>query len=173
MAFLWIHQFLEYPKQPYIATGRYYFRGARCEYLQRHPGSTVVLIPLGNSSSVIFVAPDLDGEPDLARIKAILLDGSVGVVINPGIWVRYAYPIGEFADFAYVSARVDPEEDIERIDLEQRYGLVLEWCFGPPERAGLKLSSGGAVLALPSRLPSETKFGPGGVVIRSQDQERS
>lgn len=171
MAFLWIHQFLDYPKKPYIATGRYYFRGARCEYLQRHPASTVVLIPLGMSASVIFVAPDVDGEPDLSQVKAVLLDGRSGVVINPGVWVRYAYPVGEFADFAYVSARVDPEEDIERIDLEERYGTVLEWRFGPPRQDGVKLSPGGAALALPPRLPPGTQLGPGGVIMRTADEE--
>jgi hypothetical protein len=171
MAFLWIHQFLDYPKQPFIATGRYYFRGSRCGYLQRHPGSTLILIPLASTASVIFIAPDSEGEPDLAEVKAIFLDGRSGVAVNPGVWVRYAYPVGEYADFAYVSARVDPADDIEHVDLEERYQTVLEWQFGPPGPEGVELSPGGAVLALPPRLRSDAKLGPGGFIMRSKEQE--
>lgn len=171
MAFLWIHQSLSYPRDPYIATGRYYFRGARCEYLQRHPESTVVLIPLGGTQSVIFIAPDSDGQPDLGQAQAIFLEGDRGIVINPGVWVRYAYPVGAFADFAYVSARVDPEEDIERINLEERFGTVLEWYFGPPTADGVELSRGGAVLSLPQRLPAGTRLGAGGRILRDDNEE--
>ena len=171
MAFLWVHQFLDYPARPYIASSRYYFRGSRCEYLQRHPASSVVLIPLGVTQSVIFLAADADGKPDLSTVRALYLDGQRGIVINPGVWVRYAYPVGAFADFAYVSARVDPEEDIERVNLEERFETVLEWFFGPPEQAGVTFSSGGAVLGLPGTLPPGTRFGPGGRIIRDDEEE--
>lgn len=171
MAFLWVHQFLDYPAQPYVASSRYYFRGSRCEYLQRHPASSVVLIPLGITPSVIFLAADNDGDPDLSTARALYLNGQRGIVINRGVWVRYAYPLGAFADFAYVSARVDPEEDIERVNLEERFETVLEWYFGPPEQAGVTFSPGGAVLALPGTLPPGTRFGPGGRIIRDDKEE--
>jgi ureidoglycolate hydrolase len=171
MAFLWVHQFLDFPAKPYIASSRYYFRGARCEYLQRHPESTLVLLPLGATPSVIFVAGDAGGEPDLSVARAILLDGKRGVVLNPGVWVRYAYPIGEYADFAYVSSRVDPRDDIEHVYLEERFGTILEWYFGPPEQDGVTFSTGGAVLGLPERLPPGTRLGPLGSIIREDSQE--
>ena len=65
--------------------------------------------------SVIWFLPDKDGKPDLGEAQAILLDGRRGIVLNPGVWIRYAYPLLDTADFAYVSARVDPEDDIERV----------------------------------------------------------
>jgi ureidoglycolate hydrolase len=166
MAYLWVHQFLTYPKQPFIATGRYYFRGARCEYVQRHPESTVVLIPIDGRPSVIWLMPDRDGQPDVDAAEAVLLDGRRGIVVNPGIWIRYAYPVTETADFAYVSARVDPEDDIERVYLERDHGTVLEWYFGAPTAPGVSLTDGGAVLGLPSRNGRELELGVGGVIVR-------
>src|SRR3989442_1376177 len=51
MAFMWVHQPLQYPKPPFFATCRYYYRGARVEYLQQHPESTVFLVPLDGKPS--------------------------------------------------------------------------------------------------------------------------
>jgi hypothetical protein len=131
----------------------------------------VVLVPLGATPSVIWLAPDDDRQPDIGKASAIFLDGSRGLVINPGVWVRYAYPVGHFADFAYVSARVDPEEDIERVNLEDKFGLVLEWYFGAPEGAGVGFSKGGAVVSLPPRLPPGTVLGPGGRITRTHEEK--
>jgi ureidoglycolate hydrolase len=166
MAFLWIHQSLAYPSAPYIATGRYYFRGNRCEYMQRHPGSTVVLVPIGGHPSVIFVAPP-GNEPSLEDVVAVRLDGDRGVVINQGVWMRYAYPLVGHADFAYVSARVDPEDDIERFNLEEKLDAVLEWVYAAPTGQDVRLSPGGAVVGLPHKLPAGTVLGPGGLIQRS------
>jgi ureidoglycolate hydrolase len=167
MAFLWVHRDLVYPRTPYIATSRYYYRGTRCEYLQRHPASTVVLIPMDGKPSVIMVAPDDGGQPNLAEAQAILLDGRRGIVVDPGIWLRYAYPVADQADFAYVSARVDPEEDIDRVFLEDTLDSVLEWYFDMPLGVGVEFSPGGAVLKLPVQLPEGTIMGPGGLIMRS------
>ncbi len=119
MAYMWVEQFLTYPTMPFVATCRYYFRGARCEYVQQHPASTVVLIPIDGKPSVVWLMPDRDGHPDLEAAEAILLDGHRGIVVNPGNWLRYAYPVTDTADFAYVSARVDPEDDIRREYIER------------------------------------------------------
>jgi ureidoglycolate hydrolase len=166
MAYMWIHQQLTYPGPPFIATCRYYFRGARCEYVQKHPASTVVLVPLDARPSVIWLLPDVDGQPDLDRAEAVLLDGSRGVVVNPGIWIRYAYPILDTADFAYVSARVDPDHDIERAYIERDRGVTLEWYFSAPDLPGVELTQGGAVLHLPSPDGHELSLGIGGVIQR-------
>ena len=168
MAYMWVHQFLTYPKPAFIATCRYHYRGARCEYLQRHPESTVVLIPTDGNPSVIWLAPDRDGLPDLDRAEAVLLDGRRGIVLNPGLWIRYAYPVVDTADFAYVSARVDPEDDIERVYIERDHGTVLEWYFDAPAGDGVQLTPGGAVLRLPSKDGRDLDLGVGGVIVRSE-----
>ena len=166
MAYMWVHQELTYPRTPFIATCRYYFRGARCEYVQKHPGSTVVLVPIDAKPSVIWFLPDKAGRPDIEEVQAIVLDGRRGIVVNPGVWIRYAYPVLDTADFAYVSARVDPEDDIERAYLERDSGLTLEWYFKAPSGADVELTSGGAVLHLPAPNGPELSLGVGGVVQR-------
>ncbi len=168
MAFMWVHRTLEYPRMPFLATCRYLFRGSRCDYVQRHPGSTVVLIPLGADPSVIWFLPDRDGHPDVDRAEPLLLDGTKGVVVAPGVWIRYAYPLLASADFAYVSARVDPEEDIERAYLERDDGVVLEWYVGPPVGEGVETTPGGAVLKLPLATGRSLDLGVGGVIQRKE-----
>jgi ureidoglycolate hydrolase len=166
MAYMWVHQQLEYPKPPFVATCRYHFRGTRCEYLQKHPASTVVLIPLDAKPSVIWVALDRDGEPDLAGARAVLLDGRRGLVVNPGTWVRYAYPVLDSADFAYISAREDPEDDIVRRFIERDDNVVLEWYVGAPGGDGVSTTPGGAVTRLPASEGLDLDTGVGGRIVR-------
>jgi ureidoglycolate lyase len=157
LGYLWIQRALEFPRQAYVGSLRYYYRATRCEFIQKHPESTVVLIPLGNHPSVIFVAlDDSEGLPDLETARAFLLEGGQGVVLHLGVWVRYAFPLGPFADFAYVTQRVDPStanttDDVVRCRLDEQFGVVLDIEFGPGP--GAELGAGGAVVAGPPRLP--------------------
>lgn len=158
LGFLWVHKELEFPKQSYICTLRYYYRGNRCEFLQKHPGSTVTLIPVGGVS-VIVVAPD-DGhdQPDVDAAKAFLLEPGRGAVLHRGVWVRYAFPLGEFADFAYVTQRVDPatanvSDDVLRVNLDTELGIVFDLVFDVPSGEGHTLTPSGALAAGPDRAP--------------------
>jgi ureidoglycolate hydrolase len=157
LGFLWIQKALEFPRQAYVGSLRYYYRGTRCEFLQKHPESTVVLIPLGYAPSVIYVAID-DGRdrPDLTTVRAFLLEGGRGVILHRGIWIRYAYPLGRFADFAYLTQRVDPatanvSDDVVRCRLDETFGRVLDLEFQPDNNA--ELGAGGAVISGPPRRP--------------------
>jgi ureidoglycolate lyase len=159
LGFLWVHRRLEFPSAPSICTLRYYYRGTRCEFLQKHPSSTVVLVPMGMRPSVVYVAPD-DGEgrPRLDEARAFLLDGSRGLTMHPGVWLRYAYPLGPFVDFVYVTQRLDPRtanssDDVVRVNLDREYGLVLEAVFAAPLGPGVELGPSGAVASLPPQSP--------------------
>jgi ureidoglycolate hydrolase len=157
LGFLWAQHPLEFPSQPQLCTLRYYYRAARCEFVQRHPASTVVLIPMGLRASIIYVALDDGfGRPELASARAILLEGDRGVIMHRGTWLRYAYPIGPFVDFAYVTQRLDPgtansTDDVERCSLDETFGLVLDVDFTPPP--GALTGSGGAVVQGTPRNP--------------------
>ena len=157
LGFLWIQKRLEFPRDAFIGSLRYYFRATRCEFLQKHPESTVVLIPLGFAPSIVYVALDGgSGQPDLATARAFLLEGGCGIVLNRGTWIRYAYPLGPFADFAYVTQRVDPatantSDDVVRCRLDETFGLVLDVEFRPGQDA--VLGPGEAVVSGPPRNP--------------------
>jgi hypothetical protein len=125
------------------------------------------MIPLDGNPSVVILMPDRNGLPDVDAAEAILLDGRRGIVVDPGNWIRYAYPVCETASFAYVSARVDPDDDIRRVHLDTELGIVLEWYFGPPDVPGVRLSPSGAVIGLPSAEGRELELGTGGIIIRS------
>ena len=168
MAFMWVHRTLAYPRTPFIATCRYVYRGSRCEYVQRHPESTVVLVPIDGKPSVVWFLPDANGVPDIERAEAVLLDGRRGIAVSPNTWLRYAYPLTDVADFAYVSARVDPEDDIERVYLERDHGTVLEWFFDTPRGEGVQTTPGGAVLKLPLQRGGDLELGVGGVIVRDE-----
>jgi hypothetical protein len=170
MGYLWIHQSLEYPAKPFIATSRYYYRGARCEYVQRHPASTLLLLPVDGRPSVIWLMPDRDGRPDFEAAEAIVLDGRSGIAVHPGTWHRFAYPLLGSADFWYVSSRVDPEDDIERVHLERDFGVTLEWYFGAPAVPGVRLTDGGAVVGLPPSGGVELDLGIGGRIQRPDER---
>ncbi len=159
LGFLWVQKALEFPKQAYMCTLRYYQRGTRVEFLQKHPDSTVTFIPLGGRASAIVVAPD-DGHdhPDIGRAAAFLLDGSKGVVMHRGTWMRYAYPLGEFADFAYVTQRVDPAtanttDDTVRVNLDTQFGFVFDLVFEVPRGPSFEHGPSGAITAGPPRNP--------------------
>lgn len=144
MAFLWVISELVTDGTPHIGVVSYRYRGSRVDYLQQHPGSTTVLVPIDGRPSVVTVAPDSGGAPDIDATRAFLLDGHRGIVVIPGVWIRYAYPLLEAADFAYVTARLDASHDIRRYALADA-GRVMEWYFGPPTEPGTRLRSDGSV----------------------------
>jgi ureidoglycolate hydrolase len=157
---LWVQKELAFPGPAYMCTVRYYYRGVVCEFLQRHPASTVTLIPLGRRPSVLVVAPagPDDAPPALGSIRAFLLDGDAGVVLHKNTWTRYAYPLVEFADFAYVTQRITPAtanttDDVERYLLVEGAGAAVELRLGPPGEA--ELGPAGEVVCVPVKQPPE------------------
>ena len=160
LGFLWVHKQLEFPKAAYtyICSLRYYYRGNRCEFLQKHPESTVTLIPV-NGVSAIVVAPDnARGGPDVDAAQAFLLEPGRGAVIHRGVWLRYAYPLTQFADFAYVTQRVDPatanvSDDVVRVNLDADLGFVFDLAFDVPTGKDFAHTPSGALSAGPERDP--------------------
>ena len=134
---------------PFIATCRYLFRAQSLRLRPAPSREYGRADPLGGRPECVWFLPDADGHPDTEQAEAVLLDGRHGVVMSPGSWIRYAYPLIASADFAYISARVDPEEDIERVYLERDQDMVLEWYLDTTSGAGIETTPGGAVLKLP------------------------
>ncbi|MCY3661346.1 MAG: ureidoglycolate lyase [bacterium] len=158
LGYLWVQKELEFPGRAYMCSLRYYYRGNRCEFVQKHPASTITLITLGMYPAAFVVVPDVDGRPDVDAARAFLLTGGTGVVINRGTWVRYAYPLGAYADFAYVTQRVDPAtanttDDVVRVNLDSELGFVFDLEFAPPADDDYQLGPSGAVVAGPPHNP--------------------
>lgn len=158
LGYLWVQKELEFPGRAYMCSLRYYYRGNRCEFVQKHPASTITLITLGMHPAAVVVVPDVDGRPEVDAARAFLLTGGTGVVIHRGTWVRYAYPLGAYVDFAYVTQRVDPAtanttDDVVRVNLDSELGFVFDLEFAPPEADGYEHGPSGAVVAGPPHNP--------------------
>ena len=130
LGFLWVQKAIEFPKQPYMCTLRYYHRGTRCEFLQKHPESTIVLITLTGTAAIVVTSDGREG-PAVDEARAFLLTPGVGVVINRSTWIRYAYPVTPYVDFAYITQRVDPvtansTDDTVRTNLGDEFGIVID-----------------------------------------------
>lgn len=158
LGYLWVQKELEFPGRAYMCALRYYYRGNRCEFVQKHPASTITLITLGMHPAAFVVAPDAGGRPDVDAARAFLLTGGVGVVLHRGTWVRYAYPLGAWVDFAYITQRVDPAtanttDDVVRVNLDTELGFVFDLEFAPPTGDGYEHGPSGAVVAGPPHDP--------------------
>ena len=158
LGYLWVQKELEFPGRAYMCSLRYYYRGNRCEFVQKHPASTITLIALGMHPAAVVVVPDAGGRPDVDAARAFLITGATGVVIHRGVWVRYAYPLGAYVDFAYVTQRVDPatantSDDVVRVNLDTELGFVFDLEFAPPEGDGYEHGPSGAVVAGPPHNP--------------------
>ena len=158
LGYLWVQKELEFPGRAYMCSLRYYYRGNRCEFVQQHPASTITLITLGMHPAAVVVVPDAGGRPDVDAARAFLIAGATGVVIHRGVWVRYAYPLGAYVDFAYVTQRVDPatantSDDVVRVNLDTELGFVFDLEFASPEGDGYELGPSGAVVAGPPHNP--------------------
>ena len=74
-----------------------------CTTLQALPNSIGVYLSLDGKPSVFFVAPDRGKgmtAPDEAGLRAFIIEGGAGVVVEKGIWHVAPFPLSETADFA-------------------------------------------------------------------------
>lgn len=54
--------------------------------LERHPHSAQAFLPLAVGEYLVVVAPDADGRPDEARLRAFRVPAGTGIVYRGGAW---------------------------------------------------------------------------------------
>ncbi|MDO9426410.1 MAG: ureidoglycolate lyase [Methylobacterium sp.] len=54
--------------------------------LERHPHSSQAFLPLAVAAYVVVVAPDRDGRPDEAALRAFRVPGHIGLNYRAGAW---------------------------------------------------------------------------------------
>ena len=97
-------------------------------WFERHPKGTQTFIPLAGTPSVFAVAQpkdldDPDALPDLATMRAFVMDGSAGVNIAPGTWHWTPFPLAEHVDFIILVRESVVDDDLNFVDLEARLGV--------------------------------------------------
>ena len=112
---------------PYVGSVRYWHQGFLVSELERHMRETQTWIATGGSGALLVAAPSdrEDAAPDPETVKAFLVEPGDVVAIATGVWMCHFFPLGRFADYFVVTARRDPEEDRQTVDLAATHGVTL------------------------------------------------
>jgi ureidoglycolate hydrolase len=117
-------------KAPFAGIVRYLQRGFVCSTMERHPGETQTFIPIDRLPSIVAVAERNDRQlPDPVTFRGFLLDGTKGLALHRGTWVRHFYPIGDKADYIVITGRHKPTDDVDNIDLAAQLGVQFEFIL--------------------------------------------
>jgi len=85
--------------------------------MESHPRTREIFLPLQGTAVFLLAPPREDGlGPDLAGLRAVHLDGAVGIALHAGTWHRPPWPLGGgFASFALLrkGELVDPTRSQE------------------------------------------------------------
>jgi ureidoglycolate hydrolase len=98
-------------------------------FLGRHQRTEQVFVPVGESHSIIAVAPPCETDvtiPNVERMAAFLVDGSCAFKLRRGSWHTSAFPLGEYATFMVMDRENTLEEDYDLRDLSTTLGVVVE-----------------------------------------------
>ena len=97
------------------------------DFLGRHVRSEQVFSPLGGTTSVLAVGPpSSDGNPDIMRLAAFLVDGTKAFKLHRGTWHTSAFPLEGNATFLVLDREGTLEDDYDLRDLKTTYGVVVE-----------------------------------------------
>ena len=86
-------------------------------WLERHLAHTQAFIPLGGHPCVIAVAPPATASPVSADVRAFLLDGSTGVVLDEGTWHHLVFPLVPETDVILLLAQDTKDTDMHIVQL--------------------------------------------------------
>ncbi|MCJ2080359.1 ureidoglycolate lyase [Methylobacterium sp. J-090] len=68
--------------------------------LERHPHSSQAFLPLAVRAYVVVVAPDRDGRPDEAELRAFRVPGHIGLNYRAGAWHAHMMTLDAPGTFA-------------------------------------------------------------------------
>jgi ureidoglycolate hydrolase len=93
-------------------------KGRIIKYFERHPENSESFVPI--EGDCIFVMAPVDNtkdKPDISRIKAFYMNGSLGVALPPGNWHWPPIPLGEIVKLILVRKGTQ-RNPFESVDLE-------------------------------------------------------
>jgi ureidoglycolate hydrolase len=112
---------------PYLGFVRYWRQGFVVSQLERHLRETQTWIATSGSGALLVAEPSSrdDAAPAPATVHAFLIEPGDAVSIAKGIWMVHFFPFGRHADYLVVTARRDPEEDRQTVDLAETHGATV------------------------------------------------
>jgi ureidoglycolate lyase len=104
-----------------------------CSSLERHINCSETLIPLEGQAIEVFGLPEKssgnDYKVEINSIKAFILDGTKGINIKKGVWHWLPFPISQRALFAVIFEKNTHINDIQVLDLIEKYDVELKLSF--------------------------------------------
>lgn len=112
---------------PRLQVMRYHAQPMVLSQFERHLCVTEVRCPIGDARGVLVVAGKTDGDapPRPDAVRAFLIDGTAGVMLDPGVWHGLdCFPVGApSADFLFLSDAAT-EDEIETVIAGTRTHIV-------------------------------------------------
>lgn len=104
------------------------FRSFSFTHLEQHSSFTQAFLPAdGRPALVVVAAPagEIGSDPDLATLKAFILDGAQGVLLGRGIWHCPPFPLAALATYTMVGCADTAKETEGYLDVSQMAGKSL------------------------------------------------
>lgn len=97
--------------------------------MERHIRSDEAFIPLEGKACIFALAPAAGKSspnqlPDPSQVTAFILDGSVAVNLNAGVWHWAPFPLTDSISFVLALRKGTVEEDIDLRDFTKELGVT-------------------------------------------------
>lgn len=126
IAQLWNLGELEFDAPVFIGSVRYYHQGFRVAELERHMGETQTWIAeRGTGLLVVAPATPPGKDFDLDGVRIFVVEPGDVIAIGRAVWMCHFLPLGAHADYVLVSARREPEQDRDLINLARTRNVVI------------------------------------------------
>ena len=109
---------------PYLGFVRYQHQGFRVAQLERHPSETQTWLAVEGVSFVVVAVGN--GAPAPEDAAAFLVAPGQLLAIGRGVWMCHFFPVGPEATFGVITARREPEQDRDLVDLRATAGTILQ-----------------------------------------------
>jgi ureidoglycolate hydrolase len=126
IAQLWHIGDLEFDQPVFLGSVRYYHQGFVVAELERHRGETQTWIATRGTSLLVVAPATQPGEElDVERLRIFVVEPGDVLAIGRGVWMCHFLPLGSDADYVLVSARREPEQDRDLVNLARTRNLVI------------------------------------------------
>jgi ureidoglycolate hydrolase len=112
---------------PYIGFVKYFHQGFRLAQLERHGNETQTWFARKGVSFFVVAPPTVAGEmPTPESAQAFLIEPGELISIGVGVWMCHFFPIFDEAEYLVITARREPEQDRDLVNLVVTSNTVLE-----------------------------------------------
>jgi len=101
------------------------FRGFSFTHLEQHGSFTQAFLPADGKPAIVVVAKpvaEVGSDPDLSTLKAFILDGTQGILLDKGAWHFAPFPLADLATYTMIGCADTAKESEGYLDMSERTG---------------------------------------------------